>query len=83
MFKLVDLAIGLFAIVKSSDGDSMPMTAHGFIQVIDHNITKGNYVAILLNGAMSKELETSNEVEPLKREAIELTEEAVADEFGD
>lgn len=82
MFKLVDLAIGVFAIVKTSDGDSkMPMTAHGFIQVCDR--IEKDYVAILLNGEMSKELEASNEVESLKKEAIELTEEAVADEFSD
>lgn len=82
MFKLADLAIGLFAIVKASDGDSkMPMTVHGFIQVSDR--TAKDYVAILLNGEMSKELQASNEVESLKKEAIELTEEAVADEFSD
>ena len=82
MFKLVDLAIGLFAIVKASEEDSkMPMTAHGFIKVSDR-IAK-EYVAILLNGKMSKELEASNEAESLKEKAIELTEEAVADEFGD
>lgn len=82
MFKLVDLTIGLFAIVRTSEGDSkMPMSAHGFIQVSD--CMAKEYVAILLNGKMSKELEASNEVESLKREAIELTQEAVADEFSD
>lgn len=81
MFKLVDLAIGLFAIVKASERDSeMPITAHGFIQV--SNGSTREYVAILLQEKMSKELEASNEVESLKKEAIQLTEEAVADEFS-
>lgn len=82
MFKLMWWTVDTYAIVKASDGDSkMPITAHGFIQVSDR--IAEDYVAILLNCEISKELEESNEVESLKKEAIELTEEAVADEFGD
>lgn len=81
MFKLVELSIGLFAIVKASDEDAkMPITAHGFIQVSDR---VAECIAFLLHEKMSSELEASNELESLKEQAIELTEEAVDDEFGD
>ena len=81
MFKLVELSIGWFAIVKANDETSdMPINAHGFIQVCDN--FDEEYFALLPKGT-SKELLESGEIEALKKEAIELTEEAVADEFGD
>lgn len=80
MFKLIDLAIGLFAIVKTSEETSdMPIIAHGFIKVSD--CIASERTAILLK--MSNELAESSEVEFLKREAIKLTEDAIADEFSD
>lgn len=77
-FKLVELSIGYFAIVKANVETSvMPINVHGVIKVTD-KITK--YNSILLR-EVSKELLESGEIESLKREAIEETEEAVADEF--
>jgi len=71
MFKLIELTIGFFVIVKTKDGNfTMPITAHGFIQVSDPIEKK--CVAILIKG--SKELEASNELEFLKKQAIEITE---------
>lgn len=102
MFKLVQLYICFFAIVKASDEDAkMPITAHGFIQVSDRvseaiallshgkmsskleDLISKKYIAFLLHEKMSSELESSNELESLKEQAIDLTEEAVDDEFGD
>ena len=83
MFKLIDLTIGSFAIVKASgnEGNSFPIIVHGFIQVVDDG--KGNYIAVSQADKMSDELIKSNEVENLKEEAIKRTIEDIADEFGD
>ena len=80
MFKLIDLSIGSFAIVKEGESrtNTFPMNVHGFIKVM--NIQK-NLVAILLPGEVSDELKQSGEVEALKKKALEEAEEAVADEF--
>lgn len=77
MFKIIDLSIGLFAIVKAEEKElALPINVHALIEV---SLVNGKYEALLLQGKMSKELKESNEVEKLKREAIELTEEYVGD----
>ena len=71
MFKLIELTVGFFAIVKTKDSNSaLPITAHGFIQVSDPIEKK--CVAVLIKS--SKELEASNELKFLKKQAIEITE---------
>ena len=71
MFKLIELTVGFFAIVKASDGDStMPITAHGFIQVSDPIEKK--CVAILVTA--TEELARSSELKSLKEQAVMITE---------
>lgn len=83
MFKLVELSIGYFAIVKSYvETDTMPINIQGFIQVIENKVNGMQYEAVSLKG-LSKELIDSGEIEALKNEAIEQTKEAIADEFPD
>lgn len=73
MFKLINLTIGLFAIVKATEQDcEMPITAHGFIQIIFDDREKAR-VAYLLPGKMSQELEESKEIRYLKDEALRLS----------
>ena len=80
MFKLLPLSIGYFAIVKVyTEGSVFPLNVHGVIRVIYADM---KYHSILAKG-MSKELLESDEIEFLKREAIEQTQEEVADEFPD
>ena len=80
MFKLAELSLGYFAIIEENDELSvMPVKVHGMMCVT--NINK-KYNTDLLIG-VSKELLESGEIESLKREAIEQTEEAVEDEFTD
>lgn len=90
MFKLIQLGLEFFAIVKANEESyDMPITTHGFINVcncadyIDNRNFTFKYTAILVNGLMSKELKESNELDALKKEAMELFEEAVDEEFGD
>lgn len=81
MFKLVDVSIGLFMVVRENASMyNMPIDVHGFIRV-DEN----SYNELFTNFpyGMSKELLESNELDNLRKEAIEMTREAVADEFGD
>lgn len=81
MFKLVELYLGNFAVVKENVNMSdMPVVIHGLIRV-DEN-SNNEFFTNFPNG-VSKELLESNELDNLRREAIELTEEAIADEFGD
>lgn len=82
MFELVELTIGAFIIVKSEDFEDQkfPVNVHGVLNVIE---LKENYVALLVKGNISNELANSNELEDLKKKAIELTKEAIADEFSD
>ena len=82
MFELIELSIGSFGIVKSSDvpNEDFPIHVHGILKVIQHEY---EYVALLIKNKASAELIQSNELENLKKEAIELTEEAIADEFPD
>ncbi len=71
MFKLIQLTVGFFAIVKASEEEStMPINAHGFIQVSEPNAKK--CVAIIIK--MSAELAKSNELKFLKERATEITE---------
>ena len=77
MFRLIELSIGSFAIVKEDECGGMPMKMHGFIRVFEN---KGKYVAHTPCD-ISEMLKESGEIEVLKAEAIEATEEAVADEF--
>lgn len=81
MFKLIDLQIGSFAIVKEveSQNCNFPMNIHGILRVM---YIHKKYVAVLLPNNASEELEQSGELETLKKKAIELTEEAVADEIS-
>ena len=80
MFKLVELSLGYFAIVEANTEISvMPIKVHALLTVIYIN---NQYNAVLVSD-ISKELLKSEEIEFLKREAIEQTEEAVADEFTD
>ena len=82
MFKLIDLAIGNFAIEKSG----WPMLVHGFIRVFDeqigYNAVRQFNLIALLSPYVSKELKESGEIEALKEEAIRLTEEAIYDEYN-
>lgn len=80
MFTLIDLSIGSFAIVKEVEArpNAFPINIHGFIKVMNIN---ENMVALLLPNQASEELIQSGEVETLKKKALEMTEEAVADEF--
>lgn len=82
LFKLIELQLGYFAIVKAEESYDMPITVHGHLITYDCSDVEGG-TAILANGEMSKELKESNELEMLIKEAIELTVEAVADNFGD
>ena len=83
MFKLVQLSIAYFAIVKTNvETDTMPINVHGFIKVFESTCGGFEYETILLKG-LSKELIDSGEIEALKNEAIEQTKEAIADEFPD
>ena len=58
----------------------MPISVHGFV-VVFKRVDADNYCAIIEN--ISDELYASGEWNRLKEEAIAMTEEAVADEFGD
>lgn len=80
MFALIDLSIGSFAIVKEVEArpNTFPMNVHGFINVVS---VQENMAAVLLPPQASDELIQSGEVEALKKKALELTEEAIADEF--
>lgn len=82
MFGLIELSIGSFIIVKSSDvkNEDFPINVHGILEVIE---SEDKYVTLLKKGKASAELIQSNELEELKKEAIELTEDAIADEFPD
>ena len=80
MFKLLDIFIGSFAIVKASADMKMPVEVHGFIRVIS-NDDESKYLAFVVDNKMSKELIESEEIEFLKAEAIHRTQESVYDEF--
>ena len=80
MFRLIELSIGNFAIVKKEESEAMPINVHGFIHVLEY--PRGKYKAYSLPN-ISKLLKESGEMEALKAEALETTEEAVAEEFGD
>lgn len=82
MFKLIDLSIGSFVIVKDKESrpDTFPLTIHGFIKVMN---IKEKLVAVVHPSKVSVELEQSGELEELKKKALEETEEAIADEFSD
>lgn len=82
MFGLIELSIGSFIIVKSSDikNEDFPINVHGILEVVER---EDEYVTLLVKGKVSAELLESNELEDLKKNAIELTEEAIADEFPD
>ncbi len=82
MFELVELTLGSFIIVKANDSaiDNFPINVHGILKVVEKGDT---YVALLVKGKSSNELTKSNELENLKKKAIELTKEAIADEFSD
>lgn len=84
-FKLFELSIGHFAVIKSDvETVRMPINVYGFIIVfMDNMIDNCKYKAIMESNWVSDELEASNEIERLKQEAILITIEAVADEFGD
>ena len=82
MFELVEVTIGSFIIVKSKDfeNDKFPVNVHGILNVIE---LIEEYEALLVKDNISNELANSNELENLKKKAIELTKEAIADEFSD
>ena len=77
MFKLVYLFLGFFAVVKADS--QMPLNSHGFIRV-DFTNEEGYHA--ILSSKISKELQESGELEDLQKEAIDFTEEAVAEEFN-
>ena len=82
MFKLFELSIGDFAIVKEGTNTSkMPMQVHGYIRMIKEE--KDGYIPIVVKNMMSKELIESEEIEFLKVDAVRITEEDVADEYSD
>ena len=77
MFKLVELNIGSFVVVKENANISeMPVNIHGIIQVEEH--LNDEYFTNFPYG-MSKELLESNEVAALRKEAIDITIENIAD----
>lgn len=86
MFKLFELSVSLFAVVKADEDTSrLPITAHGFIQVSDLSAILPDFkwpAASLIDLKMSEELKESGELESLKEQALELSKEAVADEFS-
>ena len=78
LFKLAEISIGYFAIVEADeDTEKFPYKVHGFLTVLETN--KHSYYVLLRKGC-SDELKQSGEIESLKESAIELTEEAIADE---
>lgn len=83
LFKLIDLSIGSFAVVKASNGesDAFPINVHGFIQVV--NSGEGKYISILRADRASEELVQSNEVKNLKKEAVKRTIEEISGKLGD
>lgn len=83
MFKLIELTIGSFIIVKANDFEDQkfPVNVHGVLNVVEVNENK--YVALLVKGNISNELANSNELEELKNKAIELTDEVLSEEFSD
>ena len=80
MFRLIEVSIGSFAIVKEDESIVMPIEVHGFIHVIEY--PKGKIKAYALPN-ISNFLKESGEIEELKEEALETTMESVAEEFGD
>ena len=81
-FKLVELSIGIFAIARADEEEyKMPISIHGFIRV--ERDTSHKYFAFLVKGLASGELAESKEIDSLLKEALDLTEEAVDDEFSD
>lgn len=80
MFRLIELSVGNFAIVKEDESRAMPINVHGFIHVIEY--PKDTIKAYALPN-ISTILKESGEIEVLKAEALETTEESVAYEFGD
>ncbi len=81
LFKLFELSIGSYAVVEADENtSSFPFKIHGFITVIQ---LKDNSYYVFLRKDGSNELMVSGEVDALKELAVQLTEEAVADEFGD
>lgn len=81
MFKLLNLSISYFAIVKTEEKLNMPISVHGFIQVIFTDSYE--FFALIEKDMMSKELIESGEIDSLKEKAIDLTKETVDEEFGD
>ncbi len=81
LFKLFELSIGNYAVVEADENtSSFPFKVHGFINVIQ---VKDNSYYVFLRKDGSNDLMRSGEVNALKELAVKLTEEAVADEFGD
>lgn len=79
MFKLKDLSLSFFAIVKEEEitqkGD--PIFAYGFIHVLDCD------AEIAMEIEISDVLRGSDELDELVLEAIHLTKEYIEEEFDD
>ncbi len=84
LFKLIQIAIGVFAIVKASDAENkeFPINVHGFIRIVD-SVESDKFNAVCNTNMISEDLSKSKEIDKLKEEAIAITGEAVADEFSD
>ena len=81
LFKLHELSLGNFAVCEANENTSQyPIKIHGFITVIQTQPNSSYYVYI--NKDCSNELKLSGEIEALKKTAVSITEEAVADELG-
>ena len=81
MFELMQICLNIFAIVKKEETlNVFPVNVHGFIEVND--FVDDEYYCLEMTG-MSQELEESGELEKLQKDAVEITEESIAEEFGD
>ena len=79
MFKLKDLSLSFFAIVKEDKKieKGQPFASYGFIHVLDCD------AEIAMEIEISDELRNSGELNDLILEAIELTREYIDEEFAD
>ena len=79
MFKLKDLALSFFAIVKEDETveKGNPFLAYGFVHVLDCD------AEIAMESEISDELRESGELDELILEAIQLTREYIDEEFAD
>ena len=83
LFKLMNLTVGSFAIISANDEEkgTFPVNVHGFIQVINNG--NGKFLPIMRADMVSAELAQSNEVDELKKQAVEKTINDIADAYSD